>query len=101
MVFKATEGSGASGSFFFFSSDFKLIIKTIKKNERELLVSMLDEMVDHIVNSDNESLIARIYGVFTLTTNMYDPLDFIIMQNTAQLFDRKKRLHSFDLKGST
>jgi len=29
MIFKAGEGAGASGSFFFFSSDNKFIIKTL------------------------------------------------------------------------
>lgn len=29
MIFKAGEGSGSSGSFFFFSKDNKFLIKTI------------------------------------------------------------------------
>lgn len=36
-VFKAGEGTGKSGSFFFFSSDNKFIIKTLKPEEKELL----------------------------------------------------------------
>jgi hypothetical protein len=35
MIFKAGEGSGNSGSFFFFSKDNKLLIKTISKKEKE------------------------------------------------------------------
>ncbi len=31
MIFKAGEGSGKSGSFFFFSKDNKFLIKTLKK----------------------------------------------------------------------
>jgi hypothetical protein len=30
MIFKAGEGSGKSGSFFFFSKDNKFLIKTLK-----------------------------------------------------------------------
>jgi len=33
MVFKAGEGAGRSGSFFFFSHDRKFIIKTMTKEE--------------------------------------------------------------------
>ena len=33
------------------------------------------------------TLIAKIYGVFTIKTNMYAPCDFIVMQNTAHLID--------------
>ena len=29
MIFKSGQGAGASGSFFFFSHDFKYVIKTI------------------------------------------------------------------------
>ena len=33
MIFKAGEGSGGSGSFFFFSKDNRFLIKTINKRE--------------------------------------------------------------------
>lgn len=33
-VFQAGEGSGQSGSFFFFSSDKRFIIKTLRGNEK-------------------------------------------------------------------
>jgi hypothetical protein len=34
MVFKAGEGAGQSGSFFFFSHDNKLLIKTLSSGEK-------------------------------------------------------------------
>ena len=34
MVFKAGQGAGKSGSFFFFSYDNKFIIKTLRYNEK-------------------------------------------------------------------
>lgn len=40
-VFKAGEGAGRSGSFFFFSHDRKFIIKTMSKEELDLLLSLL------------------------------------------------------------
>ena len=42
MVFKAGEGAGQSGSFFFFSYDNKFLIKTMTKREMNLLLSKLE-----------------------------------------------------------
>ena len=47
MVFKAGQGAGLSGSFFFFSHDDKFLIKTINKREKELLLNMLDDLISH------------------------------------------------------
>ena len=38
-VFKAGEASGASGSFFFFSSDKRFIIKTMTKKEKDFFLT--------------------------------------------------------------
>lgn len=100
-VFKAGQGAGKSGSFFFFSSDNKFIIKTLKPEEKELLFSMLDPMLDHFFSECNsESMLARIYGVFSLKTNIFSNLDVIVMQNTVQLKNKKNPKMIFDLKGS-
>lgn len=88
-VFKAGQGAGASGSFFFFSSDNKFIIKTINSQEKEILFEMLDKMIEHFKESNNFSFLARIYGVFTLRTNIFSPLDVIVMQNTIKMMDLK------------
>ena len=47
-VFKAGEGAGASGSFFFFSKDNKFIIKTIVNSEIEAFNEILYPYVQHI-----------------------------------------------------
>ena len=101
MVFKAGQGAGASGSFFFFSYDGKFLIKTLAGEERKLFLEMLDDYVEHLINTDNQSLLTRIYGVFTLKNNYYSDLDIIIMQNTVQLFNKTSPKLTFDLKGST
>lgn len=100
MIFKAGEGAGASGSFFFFSHDNKFLIKTLQGQERKILLGMLDKYIKHIKSTDNKSLLARIYGAYTINTNYYGNVDIIIMQNTANLHNKKKKLYSFDLKGS-
>ena len=53
MVFKAGEGGGASGSFFFFSHDNKFLIKTISQGDKRCLLAMLDDYISHIQNSNN------------------------------------------------
>ena len=44
-VFNAGEGAGASGSFFFFSADNQFLLKTIIREERILLQSMLSDLI--------------------------------------------------------
>ena len=61
---------------------------------------ILEEYIQHIKNTQNRSLLARIYGMFTIKTNYYEKVDIIIMQNTARLFNKHKKLEQFDLKGS-
>lgn len=64
MIFKAGESAGKSGSFFFFSHDNKFIIKTLKGNEKQLLINILDEYIKHLKENENKSLMARLFGIF-------------------------------------
>jgi len=50
-VFKAGEGAGASGSFFFFSYNNRFIIKTMTKPELKVLLDILPSYVDHVKKS--------------------------------------------------
>lgn len=83
MVFKAGQGAGLSGSFFFFSHDNRFLIKTMNAKERSILLGMLDDMIEHFITTNNSSLLARIYGVFTIKTDLFHSLDVMIMQNTS------------------
>ena len=88
-VFQAGEGAGASGSFFFFSQDYRFIIKTLRGNEIDALVGMLDEYVEHLESTNNQSLLARIYGIFKVKTPFFSQLEVIVMQNTSRYFNPK------------
>lgn len=79
MIFKAGEGGGASGSFFFFSHDNKLLIKTLNQTERDKFLRMIDDFIEHLKLTENRSLIARIYGIYTLRTQLFKPVDIMIM----------------------
>ena len=46
------------------------------------------------------SLLARIYGIFTVATSDLSPINLIIMQNTAVLQNSFGKDFEFDLKGS-
>jgi hypothetical protein len=84
-----------------FSKDNRFLVKTLKPTEKELLFEKLDDMVAHISSGSNKSILARIYGVFTLKTNVFSPVDFILMQNTAKLANQVNPKMTFDLKGSS
>jgi hypothetical protein len=50
-LFTAGKSAGKSGSFFFFSSDRKFVIKTVSKSEKDLLLSMVDDLIQHYTNT--------------------------------------------------
>lgn len=98
-VFKAGEGAGASGSFFFFSKDGKYIIKTLKRGEKDVFLNLIDDMIHHFRNHD--SLIAKIYGIFTIKSNMFVPVDIILMESVVKSKEPSSFKICFDLKGSS
>ena len=79
MVFKAGEGTGQSGSFFFFSYDNRFIIKTLRGNEKETIYKIIDDLIEYVKDSKNRTLLAKIYGLYTIKTNLFEPLDVIVM----------------------
>jgi hypothetical protein len=54
------------------------MIKTLRGKERKNLVNMLDDYIEHIERTDNHSLIVRFYGLFTIKSNYFTPLDVIV-----------------------
>jgi tRNA A58 N-methylase Trm61 len=78
-IFKAGTGSGASGSYFLFSHNRKFIIKTMRGDEKTAMIKMVDSYITHIRNSNNKSLLARIYGIFTIKTPLINSIDLIIL----------------------
>ena len=101
MALTSGHGAGRSGSLFFFSSDNKFLIKTLKIHEKNELLSSLDDYINHVKSTKNKSLLARIYGVFSLKLPNAPDMDFLIMQNVAQLKNSEEKLFEFDLKGSS
>lgn len=100
-VFKAGQGAGKSGSFFFSSYDNRFIIKTLNNKEKKILLSILNDLLIHFHNTENKSLLARIYGLYSLKTNVFGKLNVMVMQYTCNPDHPFNQKMTFDLKGST
>ena len=61
---------------------------------------MLDDLIKHY-QSNPDSLLARIYGVFTLKSQYFSSVDVIIMKSTAYMDVKSNPKMAFDIKGST
>ena len=83
-AFKAGKGSGKSGSFFFFSHDNMFIIKTMKSAELKALKRILPEYVTYLIEHPY-SMLAKIYGMFTIKRKWMKSVHVMLMENTVQL----------------
>jgi 1-phosphatidylinositol-4-phosphate 5-kinase len=103
-VFKAGESQGKSGSFFFFSDDQKFIIKTMTDSDFNAFMRLFRSYFRHICSqkkkANKQSLIARIYGCYSVKMGTQKPVKLIIMGNTMLVQSFKNVRGVFDLKGS-
>jgi hypothetical protein len=87
---------GKSGSFFYFSPDYRYLIKTVKYNEHHHFFKNLEKYYKYLEANPN-SLIMSIYGLYRLKADGHK-LYFIVMQN---VYPPNKDMHRmYDLKGS-
>lgn len=86
---------GKSGSILFFTSDFRFLIKTIRKTEKNTLLSILPSYVKYIENNP-ETFLSMYYGCYEI--QMDDIFTyFIVMKNFLPVTDI---FQLYDLKGS-
>lgn len=57
-------------------------------------------MIIHLKNSKGKSIISRIYGCFTIETDVFDSVDVIVMENRNIPNSLNSDKMSFDIKGS-
>ncbi|CCH41548.1 1-phosphatidylinositol-4-phosphate 5-kinase [Wickerhamomyces ciferrii] len=95
---------GKSGSFFYFSRDYRFIIKTIHPAEHRHLRRMLKDYHNHVKNNPN-TLVSQFYGLHRVKMPLHyahlkrRKIYFIVMNN---LFPPHRDIHrTYDLKGST
>ena len=98
-MFEAGEGAGRSGSFFFFSHDHKFIIKTMTNSELKLYLKLHDKLAEHHSKNEN-SLLIKILGVFTVKSGKMGAVHIMLMENGIRLRDESQLKYIFDLKGS-
>ncbi|KAK0625216.1 hypothetical protein B0T17DRAFT_265909 [Bombardia bombarda] len=89
---------GKSGSFFYFSRDYKYIIKTIHHAEHKFLRKVLKDYYQHVTDNPN-TLLSQFYGLHRVKMPYGKKIHFVVMNN---LFPPHRDIHqTFDLKGST
>jgi len=96
--------TGKSGSFFYYTSDGKYMLKTIRKDEFKLMKSILRDYYEHLTKYNKDSLISRIFGLhkvifYRKKNKTQKKLYFCIMNNIFCTTNKIGR--RFDLKGST
>lgn len=89
---------GKSGSFFFFSHDDQFLIKTMTLDDFAAFMKIFKSYFQHINTQDN-SFLARIYGVYQIQMEDLDPVFLILMGNTKQIENEYVK-KIYDLKGS-
>ncbi|PKI85135.1 1-phosphatidylinositol-4-phosphate 5-kinase [Malassezia vespertilionis] len=88
---------GKSGSFFYFSRDYRFIIKTIRQEEQKFLMKILPEYYKH-VRANPQTLLSQFYGLHRVKLPGGRKVHFVIMNN---LFPPHRDIHEiYDLKGS-
>ncbi|PWN27734.1 SAICAR synthase-like protein [Jaminaea rosea] len=89
---------GKSGSFFYFSRDYRFIIKTIRHSEHKFLRRILKDYHEH-VKANPHTLLSRFYGLHRVKLPHGRKIHFVIMNN---LFPPHRDVHeTYDLKGSS
>lgn len=88
---------GKSGSFFYYSRDYRFVIKTIRHAEHKQLRKILHEYYLHVKNNPN-TLLSQIYGLHRVRLPFGRKIHFLVMNN---VFPALYEIHEkYDLKGS-
>lgn len=89
-----------SGSFFFYSADYRFILKTCTKREAAFFIAALPQYYAHLM-SHRYTLLSRFFGLHRvhLPTALGKKVYFVVMGN---VLPTDKDIHErYDLKGST
>jgi len=91
---------GKSGSFFFMSHDHEFMIKTMTTGDFNAFKKLFRAYFDHI-NMYENSLISRIYGVYSVKMGEAEPVYLMLQGNCKKCKEKDKYVKRvFDLKGS-
>lgn len=51
----------------------------MKESEMKVILDIIDDLINYFEIINNQTLIAKIYGVFTIKTNLFDTIRVLIM----------------------
>ncbi|KAF9108169.1 Phosphatidylinositol-4-phosphate 5-kinase [Mortierella sp. AM989] len=89
---------GKSGSFFYFSQDYRFIIKTIHHAEHKFMRKILKDYFNHVKHNPH-TLLCRFFGLHRVKLPHGRKIHFVVMGN---VFPPNRDIHeTYDLKGST
>ncbi|KAG0265815.1 Phosphatidylinositol-4-phosphate 5-kinase [Linnemannia exigua] len=89
---------GKSGSFFYFSQDYRFIIKTIHHAEHKFMRKILKDYFNHVKRNPH-TLLCRFFGLHRVKLPHGRKIHFVVMGN---VFPPNRDIHeTYDLKGST
>ena len=71
-------GEGKSGEFYYFSTDNKLLIKTLKEDEKNSILGKIYYYCQHFSKYEN-SFISKIYGIFTINREGLNEKEHVIL----------------------
>jgi 1-phosphatidylinositol-4-phosphate 5-kinase len=72
----------------------------MSKSEIKVMLNILPNYIEHLRKTPG-SLIAKIFGIFTIEKEGFGEVHVMLMENTLQFHDSEKLECIFDLKGST
>jgi len=93
-----SDSPGRSGAKFYNSNDGLFVIKTMTREEVELMHFLLKEYHPYIVERHGRTLLPQYLGMYRLTVDGIENYLFV----TRNVFSKRLPLHNkYDLKGST
>ena len=95
LIEKLSEGKG--GAFFYFSQNYKFVIKTISDGEYNFMCNILREMWERMKQAD--TILSRYFGVYTFLYRGAD-IKIVVMENVSYMYPRLPIHRKYDLKGS-
>ena len=88
-LFKTNTGKkhntgGKSGSFFFFSQDRKFLIKTLRKDELDVFLELLPNMVQYLFENKSATLLSQVLGIYKVKISGVTPVYLMVQANNLQ-----------------
>jgi hypothetical protein len=60
----------------------------MKSSEKKVILEILNDIVNYFQVVNNQTLLAKIYGVFTIKTNIFDTIHVLIMECTLNKYNK-------------